>query len=332
MVDFGDAPVLPADPARTHAAIEETVGHVVAAGAIPVVLGGDHSIAEPDMRACAAKHGPLGLDSFRHAHRHRHRGVRRRHLARHADVPARARRASSTRRATCRSGSAATGRARASSRGSGARDLELLHARRAELGIEQVVEQALAIVGDGPTFLSVDIDVLDPAFAPGTGTPEPGGMTTGELLWAARTVAAGVRLVGAEIVEVIPDERRLGGHHRARGRAHRPRDPHRDRPRPPRALEHRGRPTYYPADERSDERCSERCPTASSSPAAAPATRAAWAELVERFSRYVYAIVLQASGSGRRTPRTSSRTSSRRSTSSSGGCATTRRSGPGSPS
>jgi agmatinase len=64
VVDFGDAPVLPADPARSHAAIERTVGEVLAAGAVPVVLGGDHSIAEPDIRACASRHGPLGLVHF----------------------------------------------------------------------------------------------------------------------------------------------------------------------------------------------------------------------------------------------------------------------------
>jgi agmatinase len=73
-----------------------------------------------------------------------------------------------------------------------------------ELGIEEVVGRTLAIVGEGPVFVSVDIDVLDPAFAPGTGTPEPGGMSTGELLWACRTVAAELDVVGAELVEVIP--------------------------------------------------------------------------------------------------------------------------------
>ena len=50
----------------------------------------------------------------------------------------------------------------------------------------------------------MDIDVLDPAFAPGTGTPEPGGMSTAELLWAVREVASGVELIGADVVEVIP--------------------------------------------------------------------------------------------------------------------------------
>ena len=71
-------------------------------------------------------------------------------------------------------------------------------------GIAAVVEDALAIVGDRPCFLSVDVDVLDPAFAPGTGTPEPGGMTSSDLLWACRALAAELELVGAEVVEVIP--------------------------------------------------------------------------------------------------------------------------------
>ncbi|NUT56071.1 MAG: agmatinase, partial [Thermoleophilia bacterium] len=70
--------------------------------------------------------------------------------------------------------------------------------------IDAVVERALAVVGDGPTFLTVDVDVLDPAFSPGTGTPEPGGMTSGDLLRACRAVAAGTRLVGADVVEVLP--------------------------------------------------------------------------------------------------------------------------------
>ena len=73
-----------------------------------------------------------------------------------------------------------------------------------EAGIRVVVADTIAAVGSGPVFLSVDVDVLDPAFAPGTGTPEPGGMTTADLLRACRTVAASVELVGAEVVEVCP--------------------------------------------------------------------------------------------------------------------------------
>ena len=72
-------------------------------------------------------------------------------------------------------------------------------------GIQDVVNETISVVGPGPVFLTVDIDVLDPAFIPGgTGTPEPGGMTTVELLWAVRTVAAELDLVGADLVEVIP--------------------------------------------------------------------------------------------------------------------------------
>src|SRR5262249_45247518 len=76
-----------------------------------------------------------------------------------------------------------------------------IHAR----GLGAVIEEAIVAVGPGPAFLSVDVDVLDPAFAPGTGTPEPGGMTSGELLWACREVGAGVDLVGMEVVEVAPE-------------------------------------------------------------------------------------------------------------------------------
>ena len=204
MVDFGDAPVLPADWQRSHAAIEETVGQVVAAGAIPVVLGGDHSIAEPDLRACAAKHGPLGLVHF---DTHTDTGTEVFGVEISHGTPM---------FRLVESGVIDPKRyVQIGIRGywPGPREFAwqdergitsfFMHDVR-RLGIETVVEQALAVVGRGPTFLSVDIDVLDPAFAPGTGTPEPGGMTVGDLLWAARTVAAGVELVGADLVEVIP--------------------------------------------------------------------------------------------------------------------------------
>ena len=69
--------------------------------------------------------------------------------------------------------------------------------------------------GDGPVFLTVDVDVLDPAFAPGTGTPEPGGMSYGDLLGPAGRSRPALDLVGADVVEVHPDRGRLGRHHRA---------------------------------------------------------------------------------------------------------------------
>ncbi|MGH3084753.1 MAG: arginase family protein, partial [Gaiellaceae bacterium] len=64
IVDFGDAPVVPADPERSHKAIEATVRAVLAADALPIVLGGNHSVTEPEVAACAAVHGPIGLVHF----------------------------------------------------------------------------------------------------------------------------------------------------------------------------------------------------------------------------------------------------------------------------
>ncbi len=204
VVDFGDAPVLPADSIRSHAAIEETVGQVLAAGAIPVVLGGDHSISEPDVRACAAAHGSVGLV----------------HFDTHTDTGAEAFGVELSHGTIMRrlvEGGYVDPRryAQIGLRGYWPGEEEFawqaergitslfMHDVR-DLGIREVVGLAVEAVGDGPVFLTVDIDVLDPAFAPGTGTPEPGGMTTGELLWAVREVAARVDVIGADMVEVIP--------------------------------------------------------------------------------------------------------------------------------
>jgi agmatinase len=71
------------------------------------------------------------------------------------------------------------------------------------MGMPAIIEKALQVVGDGPTYLSFDIDSLDPAFAPGTGTPEIGGMTTREVLELLRGLK-GVNLVGGDVVEVAP--------------------------------------------------------------------------------------------------------------------------------
>jgi len=73
-----------------------------------------------------------------------------------------------------------------------------------DLGIREVLRRAIGAVGAGPTYLTVDVDVLDPAFIPGTGTPEPGGMTAVDLLLAVRTVAAELDVIGVDVVEVIP--------------------------------------------------------------------------------------------------------------------------------
>ena len=204
MVDYGDAPVIPAEAARTHEAIERTVGEVVSAGAIPIVLGGDHSIAEPDIRACAARHGPLGLVHF---DTHTDTGTEVFGVEVSHGTP--------MYRLVEQGHVDPTRYVQIGLRGywPGPKEFAwqeehgitsfFMHEVR-ELGIREVIERALGVVGGGPTYVSVDVDVLDPAFAPGTGTPEPGGMTSGDLLWACRTVAEQLEVVGAEVVEVIP--------------------------------------------------------------------------------------------------------------------------------
>jgi agmatinase len=204
VVDFGDAPVRPASPERNHAAIEELVGQVLDAGAIPVVLGGDHSIAEPDVRACAKHHGPVGLVHF-DTHTDTgtevwgvevshgtpmYRLVEQGHVdpERYVQIGLRGYWPDEPEFAWQRERGITS---------------FLMHEVR-DAGIREIVSRTVGILGDGPAFVSVDVDVLDPAFAPGTGTPEPGGMTSVDLLWACRELAHRLQVVGADVVEVIP--------------------------------------------------------------------------------------------------------------------------------
>ena len=204
VVDFGDAAVLPADPATTHAQIEKTVGQVVAAGAIPVVLGGDHSITEPNVRAVAGTHGPVALVHF---DTHTDTGTEVFGVELSHGTPM---------HRLVRDGQVAGERyVQIGLRGYWPGETEFgwqrehgitsyfMHDLR-DLGIREVVERTVAQVGSGPVFLTVDVDVLDPSLAPGTGTPEPGGMTSIDLLWACRELGRQLDLVGMDVVEVIP--------------------------------------------------------------------------------------------------------------------------------
>ncbi|MGI8921382.1 MAG: agmatinase [Solirubrobacteraceae bacterium] len=204
IVDYGDAAVVPADPQRSHAAIGQTVGEVLAAGALPIVLGGDHSIAEPDVRACAGSAGPVGLihfdahtdtgqEVFGAARSHgtpMYRLINQGHIdpARYVQIGLR--------------GYWPTEKEFLWQRERGITSFFMHDVR--QRGVAEVVRETISIVGNEPTFLSVDVDVLDPAYAPGTGTPEPGGMTAGDLLWACLTIATEVSLAGMDVVEVIP--------------------------------------------------------------------------------------------------------------------------------
>ena len=204
VVDFGDAPVIPADPERSHAAIEALVGEVVDAGAVPIVLGGDHSISEPDVRAVAQRHGPVGLVHF-DTHTDTGTevfGVERSHgtpmyrLVRDGHVDPR-------RYVQIGLRGYWPGEAEFAWQAEQGITSFFMHDVR-RLGIGDVVAQTIETVGAGPVFVTVDIDVLDPAFAPGTGTPEPGGLSSLELLGAVRSVAQQLDVVGADLVEIIP--------------------------------------------------------------------------------------------------------------------------------
>jgi agmatinase len=205
VVDFGDAPVIPADPAVSHAAIASTVAQVLAAGALPVTLGGDHSVTKPCVEAAAAARGPVGVVHF-DTHTDTGEevfGVTRSHGtfmteliddghvvgARYAQIGLRG----------YWPGEVEFGWQEA-------RGVTSLFAHDVrDLGIREVVSRAVAAVGSGPVYLTVDVDVLDPAYLPGgTGTPEPGGLTASELLLGVRLVASELDLVGLDVVEVIP--------------------------------------------------------------------------------------------------------------------------------
>ena len=111
----------------------------------------------------------------------------------------------STGPATCRSACAATGRARRSSPGRPSTASRASSCTTsATAGSAPSSSRRSRSSATCPTFLTVDVDVLDPAFAPGTGTPEPGGMTSADLLWACRELAARLQIVGMDVVEVIP--------------------------------------------------------------------------------------------------------------------------------
>src|SRR4051794_25064651 len=205
VVDYGDAPVMPADPSASHAAILRTVGEVVEAGAIPIVLGGDHSTSEPSITACARSHGPLGLI---HLDAHTDTGERVFGVELSHGTPM---------RRLLDAGTVAGDRyVQIGLRGywPGPEVFEWQEARgvtailmdevRRE-GAARAVERALAAVGNGPTYLSVDIDVIEPGLiGNGTGTPEPGGLDVADVLAACRTIGERAQLVGADVVEVIP--------------------------------------------------------------------------------------------------------------------------------
>jgi agmatinase len=209
VVDYGDVEVTPADLAASHRELGRRAGEILGAGATLVVLGGDHSLSSPVMQSLAERFGPDGYSVI--------------HFDTHADTGKDVAGVTELSHGTPFYRGVAEGFLRGDHvvqiglRGAWPYPEDFQWMREQgfhwytmgevlDRGLPAVVDEAIAqATAKAPrTYLTVDIDVLDPAFAPGTGTPEPGGFMTRELLWAVRTVASRVELAAMDIVEVSP--------------------------------------------------------------------------------------------------------------------------------
>ncbi len=206
--DAGDVEMFSGDAERALGALEEAVYAVASAGAIPVVLGGDHSIALPDARGVARAHGE-GRVSMLHFDAHADTGdIMFGSLYGHG----------APMRRLIESGAVRGDRfLQIGLRGywPGAKTLARMAEQRMRSyemteivarGLEECLTEAFTIALDEceGVFLSVDIDVCDPGHAPGTGTPEPGGLSARQLLDSVRRICLELPVVGMDLVEVSP--------------------------------------------------------------------------------------------------------------------------------
>ena len=208
VVDAGDIQMAPTETVRSLRNLQSAITGIAKAGKIPIVLGGDHTIAMADITGLAEHYG-YGRVAVIHFDAHADTGdIQFGSLYGHG-LPM---------RRVIESGAVPGHKFfQVGLRGywpeppelawmaeQGMRGYEMVEIQRR--GFETVVREVIEAAGrdtDG-VFLSVDIDVVDPGMAPGTGTPEPGGLTGRELLDAVRWIARDTNLVGMEIVEVAP--------------------------------------------------------------------------------------------------------------------------------
>jgi agmatinase len=203
-LDGGNVVFPPFDRDAVRACIQNEVSAIVNAGAAPFVVGGDHSIALPALRAIASKHGPVAVV---HVDAHAdtsgpetwgeefHHGTPLRHaLSEKLIAP------DQLYQIGLRGpwGSSEDGLFAAAHGGTTISAADL-----SERGVVDVMGEIARNIGDRPVYLTFDIDAVDPAFAPGTGTPVPGGLSSREALEVIRLLA-GVKLVGMDLVEVSP--------------------------------------------------------------------------------------------------------------------------------
>ena len=191
------------DNEAVTADIEAFVRRLAAAGAMPLAAGGDHSITYPVFRALASPDEPIGMI----------------HIDAHTDTwgdfKGEKFHHGSPFRLACEEGLLdPTRTVQIGIRGaqnwadgweySEAQGMRVIFIEEFEaLGVDGVVAEARRVVGDGPTYISFDVDGLDPVYAPGTGTPEVGGITTREALAMLRGFR-GLDLIGGDVVEVAP--------------------------------------------------------------------------------------------------------------------------------
>ncbi|MBB4194215.1 agmatinase [Rhizobium aethiopicum] len=184
----------------SHEDIEKRVAQIVAAGVLPLSVGGDHSITHPILRA-VGKERPVGMI---HIDAHCDTGGAYDLTKFHHGGPFRNAVLDGVLDPTRVIQIGIRGSAEYLWEFSYASGMTVIHAEEiSAMGIPAIIEKAKAVIGDGPTYLSFDIDSLDPSFAPGTGTPEIGGFTTREALELIRGFK-GVNLVGGDVVEVAP--------------------------------------------------------------------------------------------------------------------------------
>ncbi|MFO7292839.1 MAG: agmatinase [Actinomycetes bacterium] len=209
VVDIGDVYVVPGDVETSLERISDTVEAVARAGKVPIVLGGDHTITYPNATGVARVHG-FGKVALIHFDAHADTGALQNGALYGHGTPM---------RRLIESGAVPGHRfVQIGLRGYWPEPdvIEWMRTQKMrtyrmdqilEQGLDAVVDEAVAAASTGGVegvFISVDIDVVDPGFAPGTGTPEPGGLTSRELLDTVRRLARELRVLGADVVEVSP--------------------------------------------------------------------------------------------------------------------------------
>ena len=203
VIDYGDVPVVPGYVEASYERIREGLEEIHHAGVGPVVLGGDHSIALPELRAAAAVHGPLALVQFDShpdtwdayfGEKHTHGTPFRRAVEEGLLRPERSIQVGMR-------GSIYDEGDWDSAREMGFNLVPTDTVRK--IGVRKTIERIRERVDDAKVYVSFDVDFVDPAFAPGTGTPEIGGFTSREAQEFVRGLK-GLNIVGCDVVEVYP--------------------------------------------------------------------------------------------------------------------------------